>query len=340
MKPRAATLSAILAFSLFLTPVLSHSQQSGKVYRIGYLSTMRGRSEIDAHQCQSGHYWEALVQGLQDYGYVRGQNLILDCRYTEGYEERAAALAAELAALKPDLLLGVSSAPNVLAARAAAPSTPILMVNIIDPVGRGLVPSIAHPGGTITGLANTFSQAIVGKQLQLLKAAVPTATRIAILSFVSSRVPTPGYRGEEGAAARPLHLTLRWYYIYSPEDLAGAFAAMTKAKEHAVLIEPNGFFFANRDRILALAAQHRLPAISASRELAEAGALMSYGDSNLDASRRLAVYVDKILKGAKPGDLPVEQPTKFELVINLKSAKALGLTIPQSILVRADEVIQ
>jgi len=340
MKPRAATLSAILAFSLFLTPVLSHSQQSGKVYRIGYLSTMRGRSEIDAHQCQSGHYWEALVQGLQDYGYVRGQNLILDCRYTEGYEERAAALAAELAALKPDLLLGVSSAPNVLAARAAAPSTPILMVNIIDPVGRGLVPSIAHPGGTITGLANTFSQAIVGKQLQLLKAAVPTATRIAILSFVSSRVPTPGYRGEEGAAARPLHLTLRWYYIYSPEDLAGAFAAMTKAKEHAVLIEPNGFFFANRDRILALAAQHRLPTLYPTSLFVTAGGLMSYWVDEAALYRRVGYYADKIFKGTNPGDLPVEQATTFELAINLKTAKSLGLTIPQSLRNRADEVIE
>jgi putative ABC transport system substrate-binding protein len=274
---------------------------------------------------------------LREYGYLLGQNLLIECRYTEGRAERAPALAAELVSLKPDLLV-VNSTANVRAAKQATSAIPVVMVGVIDPVGRGLVASLAQPGGNVTGLTDTFIE-MEGKRLQLLKEAVPTVTHVAVLSHPSA-TPEPAFGREREAAARPLGVTLQVYDIRDPAEFAGAFTAMTKARAEALFVAPDPFWGGHEQRIIELAAQHRLPAMYHDRVFVPRGGLMSY-DVNRPANfRRLGFYVDKIFKGAKPGDLPVEQPTKFDLVINLKTAKALGLTIPQSLLSRADEVME
>jgi putative ABC transport system substrate-binding protein len=215
---------------------------------------------------------------------------------------------------------------------------PVVMVGVIDPVGRGLIASLAHPGGNVTGLADDPMQ-IEGKRLQLLKEAAPKVSRVAVLDHLSG-TPEPRFGREREAAARALGVTLQAFIVREPKELEGAFAAMTKAGAEALFMAPNTFWWPHRQRIIALAAQSRLPAIYHNRDYVEAGGLMSYAVNNPAIRRRLGFYVDKIFNGANPGDLPVEQPTKFELVINLKTAKALGLTLPQSLLNRADEVIQ
>jgi putative ABC transport system substrate-binding protein len=284
---------------------------------------------------------------LREHGYIPGQNLLIECRWTEGRAERAPALAVELVSLKPDLIVGASSTQNAraakqatgFAAKQATSMIPIVMVGVTDPMS--LVASLAHPGGNVTGLSYTVGVELLGKQLQLLKEAVPKASRVAVLDRSPYRAdPWDPERREEAAAAQALGLTLQYYNVWEPEDLAGAFAAMTKARVEALLGEPNAFFWAHRQRIAELAAQSRLPGMYHHRGLVEAGGLMSYGADEPAIYRRLGSYVDKIFHGANPGDLPVERPTKFELVINLKTAKALRLTIPQSLLSRADEVIQ
>ena len=336
--PRAIVILA-LALGIPAVPKSSDGQQPGTVYRIGYLGVSTGGHEANPQQCLiQGHpNWQAWVEGLRARGYLPGQNLIIECRWTMGREERAPALAAELVALKPDLIVAVTSA-NVLAAKQATSIIPIVMVSVTDPVGRGLVSSLAHPGGNVTGLADAVG-VMLGKHLQLLTEAVPKVSRVAVLSYVSS-VPSPGSRREEEAAAQALGLTLQFHDVRAPEEFAGAFAAMTKARADALLTEPWAFMWVHRQRIVDLAAQFRLPAIYHNRGLVDAGGLMSYAVHEPDCFRRLGIYVEKSLNGAKPGDLPIEQPTKFDLVINLKTAKALGLTIPQSLLMRADEVIQ
>jgi putative ABC transport system substrate-binding protein len=278
------------------------------------------------------------VEGLRERGYVQGQNLVIECRYSEGREERTPALAAEVVSLKPDLIVS-NTGGNVHAVKQATSTIPIVMVNVSDPVGRGLVASLAHPGGNVTGMTEAFLE-IVGKRLQLLKEAVPKASRVAVLWYPTGSLPNPGWGMEREAAARALGVTTQSFGVRAPEELEGAFTAMTKARVEALLVEPSSFVFPHRRRIVDLAAQSRLPGMYHHRDLVEAGGLMSYAVNEPDLFRRLGVYVDKIFKGAKPGDLPVEQPTKFDLVINLKTAKALGLTIPQSLLIRADEVIQ
>jgi putative ABC transport system substrate-binding protein len=328
-----------LVLCLLAAPGPSEGQQPAKVYRIGYLGVSTGGFETDPQQCLiQGHpNWQAWVEGLRAQGYLPGQNLVLECRWMMGREERAPALAAELVALKPDLIVAVTSA-NVLAAKQATSTIPIVMVSVTDPVGRGLVASLARPGGNVTGLADAVG-VMLGKHLQLLTEVVPKVSRVAVLSYVSS-VPSPGSRGVEEAAAQALGVTLQRYEVRAPEEFAGAFAGMTTARAEALLTEPWAFMWVHRQRIVELAAQSRLPAMYHNRGLVDAGGLMSYAVNEPDCFRRLGFYVDKILKGAKPADLPVEQPTKFELVINLKTAKALGLTIPRSLLSRADEVIQ
>jgi putative ABC transport system substrate-binding protein len=284
-------------------------------------------------------YWQAIVDGLRERGYVQGLNLIIECRYTEGQWERAPVLAAELVSLKVDLLV-VLYTQNVRAAKQATSTLPIVMGGVIDPAGRGLVASLARPGGNLTGLAEDAGTAIIGKNLQLLKEALPTASRVAVLNL-SSNSPEPIFVADTEAAARALNLTLQTYYVREPEKLEGAFAAMTKARAQALLVWPDPLVYTYAQWIVDLAARNRLPAVYPGRDHVAAGGLMSYGVYNKpDTYRGIGVYVDKIFKGAKPGDLPVEQPTKFELVINLKTAKALGITIPQPLLLRADEVIQ
>ena len=343
MKLCEAVLSVMVALALLAAPVLSLGQQPAKVYRIGYLASATPPAPTDStpqHCPIKGPYWQALVEGLREHGYVPGQNLLIECRYTEGHDERAPALAAELVSLKPDLLV-VHGTNQVRAARQATSTIPIVMFGVIDPVRRGLVASLARPGGNITGLTDTVGVEIAGKYLQLLKEAVPKISRVAALNY-SGGPPAPpsGLRREIEAAAHALEVTLRWYEVREPEELAGAFAAMIKARAQALLVVPHPFMSTHAQRIIELAAQSRLPAMYPDRDPVIDGGLMAYTINTADQRRRLGFYVDKILTGTNPGDLPVEQPTKFDLLINLKTAKALGLTIPQSLLMRADEVIE
>jgi ABC-type uncharacterized transport system substrate-binding protein len=335
MKPRKIVLSVILAFGLLAAPLPSDGQQPAKVYRIGYLV---GGPATPVSPTQARNR-EAVVEGLRERGYVEGQNLVIERRYTEGQDERAPSLAAELVSLKLDLIVAHGTA-QVRAVKQLTSTIPIVMVDVIEPVRRGLVASLAHPGGNVTGLADIPIE-IEGKRLQLLKEAVPKASRVAVLTYsTSGPVPRSIFRSEVEAAARALDVTLEFYTVGNPEEFAGAFAAIKKARAEALFVQPSLLFWNNADRIVTLAAQSRLPAVYPDRIAVEAGGLMSYAPNAYAIQRRIGFYVDKILNGANPSDLPVEQPTKFELLINLKTAKALGLTIPESILRRADEVIR
>ena len=340
--PRAIFIVA-LALGFLAVPFPSDGQQPGKVHRIGML--MNGLTPKDAtpQNCprKGSPTWQAWVEGLREHGYTPGQNLVIECRYTEGRDERAPAFAAELVNLKVDLIVA-SNTNQVRAAKQATSTIPIVMRGVIDPVRRGLVASLARPGGNVTGQADDAGLEILGKYLQLLTQAVPTASRVTALH-------PPGAAGDPALAdwgslleteARALGVTLKSYRVRGPEELEGAFAAMTKARAEALLVVPSPFFNVHAQRIVGLAAQSRLPAMYADRVHVDAGGLMAYAVDELEAARRLAAYVDRILKGAKPGDLPVEQPTRFDLIINLKTAKTLGLTIPPTLLLQADEVIR
>jgi putative ABC transport system substrate-binding protein len=277
---------------------------------------------------------------LRDLGYVEGRNLVIDYRDAEGKLERLPALAAELVALKVDVIV----AGNTLAALAAKQATkaiPIVFATSVDPVTSGLVTSFARPGGNVTGLSNLFPE-LVGKCLEQLTQAVPGVSRAAVLWH-------PGAFGERTdkdllkeaeVAVRALGVRLQFVEVRGREDFERAFLDITGARADGLTVLGSPMFLGERRRLVDLAAKNRLPAVYPQREFVDAGGLMAYGPSTADLFRRAATYVDKILKGAKPGDLPVEQPTKFELVINLKTAKALGLTIPPSLLSRADEVIR
>jgi len=338
MTPRVTTLGITLAFFLLLTPVLSHSQHPGKVPRIGWLSiTPPDQSDADGCPLTGTPFWQAFVTGLREHGYTRGQNILIACRYTEGQADRAPALAAELVSLKPDLIVACCANANARAAKQATSTIPIVILNVSNPVGEGLVASLAHPGGNVTGLTDTIGPELGGKQLQLLKEAVPTLSRVAVLWSSGSGA---FYRQEDEATARALGLTLQFYEVRAPEELAGAFAAMTAARADGLFVADTALLYVHQQRIVDLAAQHRLPAMYSWKERVQAGGLMAYGSNYPAMAHHAATYVDRILKGTLPADLPVEQPTTFDLVINLKTAKALGLTIPRSVLNRADEVIQ
>jgi putative ABC transport system substrate-binding protein len=343
MKAKPIVLSVILAFGLVAAPLPSDGQQPAKVYRIGFLSGNMFAPTEDMHpqKCPAtgNPPWQAFVEGLRERGYIQGQNLVIECRWTEGRAERAPAFVSELMGLKPDLIVATNTA-LVRATRQATSTTPIVMVGVIDPVGSGLIASLAQPGGNVTGLTDAIIET-EGKRLQLLKEAVPTVSRVAVPRYLPG-TPEPRFGRELEAAARALDVTLQFYDVRDPDELEGAFAAMTKARAQALFVEvePHHFWWHQRHRIIELAAQRRLPAIYPFRAAVGAGGLMAYDLDRNAIFRRLGFYVDKILKGANPGDLPVEQPTKFELLVNLKTARALGLTIPQSLLMRADEVIQ
>ena len=328
---RLVGLAVILTLGLTLAPLAAQSQQPTKVYRIGWLSP-------GFPPAQPSPTVGAFQQTLRDLGYVEGQNLVMEYRYAEGSEERLRDMAAELVRRKVDVIVAVG-APGTRAARHATRTIPIVMTGSPDPVGAGFVASLAQPGGNTTGLSDLRTE-LIGKQLALLKETVPQSTRIAVLANPAQ----PSYTlllNNLTVAARGLGLQLHAAELRRAEELDTAFAAMTKADANAliVLAEPR-LINTLRGRIVNLAAKSRLPAMYNWRTDVDAGGLMSYGPSQPEQDRSLAVYVDKILKGAKPADLPVEQPTKFELVINLKTAKALGLTIPQSLLLRADQVIE
>jgi len=312
-------------------PRASEAQEPAKVFRLGLLGT------VPPTDPGTLRIWDGFLEGLRQLGYVEGQNLVIERRFSEGRYERLPALAAELVRLKVDVIVA-GGAPAPEAAQRATSTIPIVMLNHGDPVGSGLVASLARPGRNVTGLS-FIAPDLVGKQLQLLKEVVPGISRVAVLS--DPTVPAQALMLREAeVAARSLKVQLQMLEARAPSDFASAFSAMTKDRAGALIVLGAVMFFIQRTRIVELAAQSRLPAMYWAKEFAEAGGLMAYGSNIREMYRRAATYVDRILKGAKPADLPVEQPTKFELVINLKTAKALGLTIPQSVLGRADEVIQ
>ena len=328
MMIRDVALIAVLALSLLAAPLAAEAQQAGKVARIGYL--------LGATREQTSLLVKAFEDGLRDLGYVPGQNVVIEYRFAEGKLERLPQLAQDLVRLKVDVIV-TGSNPHVIAAKQATTTIPIVMVYVRDPVGTGLVASVSRPGGNVTGLSQDVGAEFPGKRLALLKEFVPKLSRVAVLA-------TPGIRQaalkEMEAPARTLGMTVVRLDARGPGDLEGVFAAMTRARSDALVVYGGPVQFNMRTQIAQLALRHRLPSISGIIEDVEAGGLMSYGASLSDQWRRAATYVDKILKGAKPGDLPVEQPTKFELVINLKTAKALGLTIPPSLLGQADHIIE
>jgi putative ABC transport system substrate-binding protein len=280
--------------------------------------------------------WQSLIAGLRDCGYTQGQNLVLECRWTEDQDDQALPLAAELVSLKPDLLV-VNGTMQVRAAKQATSTIPIIMTGVIDPVGRGLVAGLARPGGNVTGLTDSLVE-MEGKRLQFLKEAAPTLSRVAVL-YLKSRIIS--WMENYEAAAMALGLKLQFYGVKGPAELADAFAAITKAGEEALLVVPSGIWEMGDtpQRFADFAIQNRLPSTYQAGQFVKAGGLMSYCVDFSAIRRRVGFYVDKVLKGTNPGDLPVEQPTKFSLVINLRTATALGLTIPPTLLMLADEVI-
>ena len=314
-----------------MAPLAAEAQQAAKIARIGYLVGNRAANP---------HLHEAFRQGLRDLGYVEGRNLVIEYRDAEGKLERLPALAAELVALKVDGILA-SGTLQALAALQATKTIPIVFAAAGDPVADGLVTSLARPGGNVTGSANLQLE-LVGKCLEQLKQAVPGVSRVAVLW-------QPGAMGERTAkdmlksadvAARALGVRLQFVEARVPADFDRVLSDMTRARADALTVLPSAMFINERRSLVDLAAKNRLPTVYSVREYVDAGGLMSYGSNLADVFRLAATYVDKILKGAKPADLPVEQPTKFELVINAKTAKALGITIPQTVLLRADEVIE
>jgi putative tryptophan/tyrosine transport system substrate-binding protein len=281
---------------------------------------------------------QAFLRALRDLGWVEGQNLIIEYRWADGKIERLPALAAELVRLKVDLIVA-PAASAALAAKNATSAIPIVMIFPSDPVGLGLVASERRPGGNVTGTTNMPTPEIFSKQLQILTEAIPRATRVAILRNPTDPSVALQMRDWE-AAAQTLRVRLQYVGARGPEEFNDAFAAMARERAQALLVGNDTTFLVHRDRIAELSMKGRLPTMFSYRECVEVGGLMAYAVNMSDFIGRAAVYVDKILKGAKPAELPVEQPTKFELIINQKTAKALGLTIPPLVLARADEVIQ
>jgi putative ABC transport system substrate-binding protein len=320
-----------LAGCLLAAPRTAAAQPAAKVYRLGLLGGSPPNSPGGRRA------WEGFFQGMRELGYVEGQNILVEGRFYGDHTERLPALAAEIVRLKVDVIVA-GAAPAPEAAQRATSTIPIVMAIHTDPVGSGLVASLAKPEKNVTGLS-TLGPELVGKRLQLLKEVVPGISRVAVLSNPTDTTQALLLR-EAQVAARSLKVRLQVLEARAPSDFASAFSAMTKERAGGVIIITSSMFYDQRTRIAEFAARSRLPAIYSVKEYTEAGGLMAYGVNLGESFRRAATYVDKILKGARPADLPVEQPTKFDLVINLKTAKALGLTIPPALLQRADEVIQ
>jgi len=318
----------VIGAGLLAAPLAAEGQQAGRVYRIGVLMNK-------ASDQAEGRQWQAFRLGLRERGWIEGENIRIELREVEGNPSRLPELAADLVRRKVDLTRGSLFTG---AAKAATSSIPIVFIAHADPVGTGHVASLARPGGNITGLAILQTE-LGAKGLELLRSVVPTVTRIAVLWHPGTPSAAPGLKALE-EPARKLHLELQPVGARSAAELEGAFATMARARAQGVIVLATPIFFGERQRLGELAIAHRLPTMFQIREYAEAGGLMSYGGDLADLYRRAAISVDKILKGAKPGDIPIEQPTKFELIVNLKTAKALGLTSPQSLLQRADQVIE
>ena len=317
----------LLAGSAVAWSLGASAQQAVKLHRIGILSP----------ELPPPGFLEAFRQGLRELGYVEGQDIAFEVRNAEGYSQRLAVLANHLVELKVDVILGINT-PSVQAAKKASATIPIVMTRIADPVKSGLVANLSRPGGNITGLSFMVDE-LSGKQLALLKEAFPSVSRVAVLWYE----PNPGAditMGAIKAASRELGLQLLLLPVHGSADLIGAFQAAVRGRVEALIVIEDVVATKHRVEILNLAATHSLAVVSQYRAFAEAGALLAYGPNTAAMYRRAAYYVDRILKGAYPGDLPVEQPMKFDLVINLKTAKALGVTIPPSLLARADEIIE
>ena len=316
--------------SLLATPLAARAQQALKIPKIGLLTLSTAAAATPLV--------EAFRQGLRELGYVEGKTFALQIRYGEAKAERLRELARDLAALKMDVIV-VGQDQAIAAVKREAGTIPIVMSNSSDPVGTGFVASLAHPGGTITGLSN-ISPELSGKRLELLRQVLPGLSRVAFFWNPEVRGNLLDYKETEGAASS-LHLGLQSVEVSSIEDLDRAFSAVTAQRAQALILPAgNAVALSKRAEIASFAQRNRLPAMYPSNDYMDAGGLMSYGPSVSAMYRRAAIYVDKILKGAKPADLPVERPTKFELVINLKTAKVLGLTIPPSLLHGADRVIE
>jgi len=320
----------ILILAMLVLPTALGAQPQGKVVRIGLLDFGASNPSSDAR-------WKALRERLRELGYVEGQNVVFESRWGNAQVDRLPGLATELVNLKVDIVV-TATGEAALAAKRATSSIPIVIATTPDPVRLGLVASLARPGGNVTGVISLSSD-LTGKRLELLKQLLPRAARVAVLNDPDNRSSEFIMRDAE-SVAKSLGVVVQGVDARGQAEFDAAFSAMKRARADAVILAVNTPFIAHRRRLAELAVSHRLPMMAAAREYAEAGALLSYGTDYPDRFRRAATYVDKILKGAKPGDLPIEQPTTFELVINLKTARALGLTIPQSVLGRADEVIQ
>jgi putative ABC transport system substrate-binding protein len=319
----------LVIMSIFVELGLAHAQQPGKISRIGFLGNSTAALEANLV--------EPFRQGLRDFGYVEGKTLFIEYRWAEGKYERFPALIAELVALKVDVIV-TAGTPATQAYQKAKTSVPLVMIAVGDPVGTGIIASLNRPGGNITGLTS-ISPELEGKRIELLREVIPKLSHIAVMWN-----PKNAYHAIENKEVENVAAALRMKVLYlgveAQEQLDNAFAQILKERPGALLVLADRLFLHNRARIMDFATKHRLPGVYAYLELVEAGGLMSYGPSYADMHRRAAIYVDKILKGAKPADLPVERPMKFELVVNLKAAKQIGVTIPQSVLYRADKVIK
>jgi putative tryptophan/tyrosine transport system substrate-binding protein len=323
----------LIAASALICSNLAEAQQAKKVFRIGYLSAID--SGTDSRRA------EGIRAALRELGYIEGQNIVIEYRYSDGKPERQPELAADLVRLKVDIILVAGGTQPTRAVKNATKTIPIVMTGLgLDPVKAGLVESLARPGGNITGLT-TLNSEMGGKRLELLKEAVPTLGRVAVLNDPTTVGATREAKEDLPVAARALGLTMRTWDVRAPEDLDKVFVAINKDRPDGLyVLLAGGRLRPNVKRIADMALKSRLPSIYYNREAVEAGGLMYYGADLAESYRRVAYFVDKILKGAKPADLPVEQPTKFEFVINLKTATQIGLTIPQSMLYRADKVIK
>ena len=318
-------LGAVLA-----TPFVAGAQQAGKVYRIGILQV----GTAAANQ----HLFDAFKQGMRDRGYVEGQHIVFERRLGDGKSERVREAAAELVRMNVDLIV-TSTDQGIAAVKQQTQTIPIVMANSTDPVGTGFVASLARPGGNITG-NSAMSPQLSGKRLELLREVVPTLSRVAILWTPDIRGAVIDYRETE-TAARSLHLQLQSVEVDQANNLDRALSAVTAGRAEALIVPAvSPLLFANRRQIVSFAQKTRLPSVYGTKDFADAGGLMAYGPNAADQWRRAGTYVDKILKGARPAELPVEQVTKFELIVNLRTAKTLGLTIPPSLLARADQVIE
>ena len=305
--------------------------QQGKVWRVGFLSQRARPDSLDFD------IFSPFAQGMRELGYIEGKNLIIEWRFADGKYERLTSLAAELVQSKVDVIVTAATLATGTAHKATT-VIPIVMLNVGDPIGSGFIKSLAHPGGNVTGLTNIASE-LVAKQLEMLLSVVPRLARVAVLVNPANPSELTIITNLQ-AAAQKTNVKVLPVEARTPEDIPNAFSLMALEKTDAVIVSPDALFVQRQRQVAELAAKYRLPSISARRENVEVGYLIGYGPNTADIVRRAATYVDKILKGAKPADLPVEQPTKFELFINGKTARALGLTIPQSLLISAEKVIE